>query len=97
LRIEAVLAKQQAEENDRAHNIVVNAVHMRRRLGDDGVVRQITQDAMEYKVSPETLIQAIERAEIDPLTRKVLKSKLSSKLDAWIRARRATGAAESVR
>lgn len=92
-----LIAKQQAEENDRAHNIVVNAVHMRRRLGDDGVVRQITQDAMEYKVSPETLIQAIERAEIDPLTRKVLKSKLSSKLDAWIRARRATGAAESVR
>lgn len=92
-----LIAKQQNEERDRVNSIVTNAVHLRRKLGDDGVVRQIVQDCMEYKVAPETLVSAIERAEIDPLMRKVLKSKLADKLDIWIRARRATEAAQSVR
>jgi hypothetical protein len=92
-----LIIQQQLEEKAKVNNIIVNAVHNRRRLGDDGVVTEIVHDCMTYKISPDSLVTAIERSEIDPDMRRILKTKLADKLDVWQRLRRSGAAAESVR
>lgn len=87
-----IIADQIKEEQDRANNIVLNAVMSRKRLGDDGVVQQIVRDCMTYKVSPDSLISAMKTAEMDQSMRMTLRAKLASRLDVWQRQRAAARA-----
>ena len=91
-----IIADQIKEEQDRANNIVLNAVMSRKRLGDDGVVQKIVIDCMTYKVSPDSLISAMKQSEIEPGMRSVLKAKLASRLDVWQRQRAAARAIQGV-
>jgi hypothetical protein len=78
-----ILAREQTLEAERIQNVIENAVRQRHRLGDEGVVNEIAKDAVTYQIMPATLVAAIERAEMDPLLRRTIKSRLNQRLRAF--------------
>jgi len=77
-----ILQDEIKKKDAQAKNAVLNAVMNRRRFGVDKVAETIARDCVQLVISPETILNAIMQAEIDPSVRTVLRSKVRDKLKA---------------
>ena len=82
LRMSKVL---EDKEKAQANKIVEQIVKRSRLIDVDIVTEELVQEVAAHAISPDTIIDAIERSHLDPATRQLLKSKMARRMELWQR------------